>query len=230
MNILLVDDEEKIVEVLEAYLNKERYKVFSCHNGKEALKIFHREKIDLILLDLMLPDLSGEEVCKVIREESCVPIIMLTAKTEEEDLLKGFNIGADDYVTKPFSVKQLIARIKAIMRRSSSCPKEGNNILLFNNGELKINLDTREVLVRGEAINLTSTEFNILLCLSSYPKKIFTRDEIIELVLGDKSDSFDRVIDSHIKNLRSKIEENTRKPKFIITVYGVGYKFEGEKI
>lgn len=229
MNILLVDDEEKIVEVLEAYLKKEGYEVFSCRSGKEALEIFDKEKIDLILLDLMLPDLSGEEVCRLIRAKSCVPIIMLTAKTEEEDLLEGFNIGADDYVTKPFSVKQLIARIKAIIRRSNSS-KEGSRILIFNKGELKINLDTREVFIRENLINLTSTEFNILLSLSKYPKKIFTRDELIELVLGNKSDSFDRVIDSHIKNLRSKIEENTRKPKFIITVYGVGYKFEGEKI
>lgn len=229
MNILLVDDEEKIVEVLEAYLNKENFKVFSCSNGKEALNIFNSNKIDLILLDLMLPDLSGEEVCKAIREKSCVPIIMITAKTEEEDLLEGFDIGADDYVTKPFSVKQLIARIKALLRRTSNCDKN-DKILTFNNEELKINLETREVWVRGNLITLTSTEFNILTCLSRHPKKIFTRDEIIELVLGDKNDSFDRVIDSHIKNLRSKIEENTRKPKFIITVYGVGYKFEGKKI
>lgn len=230
MNILLVDDEEKIVEVLEAYLKKEGFNVFSCGNGKDALNIFNDNDIDLILLDLMLPDLSGKKVCRVIREKSCIPIIMITAKTEEEDLLEGFNIGADDYVTKPFSVKQLIARIKALIRRSQQCTKEESNVLLFDNGELKINTDTREVWVRGELITLTSTEFNILLCLSSYPKKIFTRDEILELVLGDKSDSFDRVIDSHIKNLRSKIEENSRKPKFIVTVYGVGYKFEGKKI
>ncbi len=229
MNILLVDDEEKIVEVIEAYLKKEEFEVFSCSNGKEALNIFNNNKIDLILLDLMLPDLSGEEVCKVIREKSCVPIIMITAKTEEEDLLEGFDIGADDYVTKPFSVKQLIARIKALLRRASNCDKE-EEMLAFNDGELKINLETREVWVRGKLITLTSTEFNILMCLSKYPKKIFTRDEIIELVLGDKNDSYDRVIDSHIKNLRSKIEENSRKPKFIMTVYGVGYKFEGKKI
>lgn len=230
MNILLVDDEEKIVEVLEAYLRKEGFNVFSCSNGEGALKIFDNNSIDLILLDLMLPDLSGEEVCRAIRMKSCVPIIMITAKTEEEDLLEGFDIGADDYVTKPFSVKQLIARIKAIIRRSTPCQSEDDEVLVFDNGELKINTDTREVWARGELITLTSTEFNILLCLSSYPKKIFTRDEIIELVLGDKSDSFDRVIDSHIKNLRGKIEENTRKPKFIVTVYGVGYKFEGKKI
>lgn len=229
MNILLVDDEEKIVEVIEAYLKKEEFEVFSCSNGKEALNIFNNNKIDLILLDLMLPDLSGEEVCKVIREKSCVPIIMITAKTEEEDLLEGFDIGADDYVTKPFSVKQLIARIKALLRRTSNCDKE-EEMLAFNDGELKINLETREVWVRRKLITLTSTEFNILMCLSKYPKKIFTRDEIIELVLGDKNDSYDRVIDSHIKNLRSKIEENSRKPKFIMTVYGVGYKFEGKKI
>lgn len=170
MNILLVDDEEKIVEVIEAYLKKEEFEVFSCSNGKEALNIFNNNKIDLILLDLMLPDLSGEEVCKVIREKSCVPIIMITAKTEEEDLLEGFDIGADDYVTKPFSVKQLIARIKALLRRASNCDKE-EEMLAFNDGELKINLETREVWVRGKLITLTSTEFNILMCLSKYPKK-----------------------------------------------------------
>lgn len=228
MKILVVDDEPKIVEVLKAYLEKESYEVITSYGGNEALNIFRKESPDLILLDLMLPDISGEELCKIIRLESKVPIIMITAKTEEESELEGLNIGADDYITKPFSAKQVVARVKALIRRSYD-ELNSSSSWNFNNGELIINIDTREVIVRGKQVILTTTEFNLLTTLAKYPKRLFTRDDLISLALRDESECYDRVVDSHIKNLRQKIEFNSKNPEVIITVYGVGYKFDGKK-
>lgn len=228
MKILVVDDEPKIVEVLKAYLEKESYEVITSYGGNEALNIFRKESPDLILLDLMLPDISGEELCKIIRLESKVPIIMITAKTEEESELEGLNIGADDYITKPFSAKQVVARVKALIRRSYD-ELNSSSSWNFNNGELIINIDTREVIVRGKQVILTTTEFNLLTTLAKHPKRLFTRDDLIALALRDESECYDRVVDSHIKNLRQKIELNSKNPKVIITVYGVGYKFDGKK-
>ncbi len=166
----------------------------------------------------MLPDISGEEICEKIRQTSLVHIIMLTAKTEEEDKIDGFNLGCDDYVCKPFNVKELILRIKAVFRKID----KGDVIKIKD--EVEINTLSYEVKIRGHEVNLTNTEYKILLLLVKNQKKIFTRDELLELVTDDHYEKFDRIIDAHIKNLRQKIEEDTRKPKIIQTVYGVGYK------
>ena len=227
INILVVDDEKTIVDVIEAYLKKAGYNVFKSYDGKEAITIFNNENINLIILDLMLPDISGEEVCKIIKTEKDVPIIMLTAKINEDDILNGFNLGADDYVVKPFSVKQLMARISAILRRVKNLPSIP--ILSFNNGELIINLESYEVKKNNKLITLTRSEYNILLTLSENIKRVFTRNELIDRVMGEDVDVFDRIIDSHIKNLRSKIEDDSKSPKYILTIYGVGYKFGGNK-
>lgn len=217
-NILLVDDEIKITEVVKAYLDKEGYNTFVAYDGKKALELFNQKTFDLVILDRMLPDISGEEICEKIRQTSLVHIIMLTAKTEEEDKIDGFNLGCDDYVCKPFNVKELILRIKAVFRKID----KGDVIKIKD--EVEINTLSYEVKIRGHEVNLTNTEYKILLLLVKNQKKIFTRDELLELVTDDHYEKFDRIIDAHIKNLRQKIEEDTRKPKIIQTVYGVGYK------
>ena len=227
INILVVDDEETIVDVIEAYLKNAGYNVFTAYDGKEAISIFNKENINLIILDLMLPDISGEEVCKIIKKEKDVPTIMLTAKINEDDILNGFNLGADDYVVKPFSVKQLVARVSAVLRRVKALPS--SPILSFNNGDLIINLESHEVKKNNKLITLTRSEYNILLTLSENIKRVFTRNELIDRVMGEDVDVFDRIIDSHIKNLRSKIEDDSKSPKYILTIYGVGYKFGGNK-
>jgi len=174
----------------------------------------------------MLPDISGEKICETIRRESDVPIIMLTAKVEEESILNGFSLGTDDYITKPFSPKQVVARVNAILKRTLNYKQD--NILRFNNENLVLNLDNYEVRKNDNLIELTPSEFKILLTLCESPKKVFTRGELLDRALGDDSDVYDRIIDSHIKNLRSKIEDNSKSPKYIITVHGIGYKFGGE--
>ena len=218
-NILLVDDEIKITEVIKAYLDKEGYNTFIVHDGQKALELFKQEEFDLVILDRMLPDISGEEICKRIRETSLVHIIMLTAKTEDDDKIGGFNLGCDDYVCKPFNVKELILRIKAVFRKMD---KED---VIKVGDEIEINTLSHEVKIRGKEVSLTNTEYKILLLLVNNQKKIFTREELLELVTEDHYEKFDRIIDVHIKNLRQKIEEDTKKPKIIQTVYGVGYKF-----
>lgn len=218
-NILLVDDEIKITEVIKAYLDKERYNTFIAHDGQKALELFTQEEFDLVILDRMLPDISGEEICKRIRETSLVHIIMLTAKTEDDDKIDGFNLGCDDYVCKPFNVKELVLRIKAVFRKI-----EKEEIIKVGD-EIEVNTLSHEVKIRGTEVSLTNTEYKILLLLVNNQKKIFTREELLELVTEDHYEKFDRIIDVHIKNLRQKIEEDTKKPKIIQTVYGVGYKF-----
>lgn len=218
-NILLVDDEVKITEVIKAYLDKEGYNTFIAHDGQKALELFNQEEFDLVILDRMLPDISGEEICKRIRETSLVHIIMLTAKTEDDDKIDGFNLGCDDYVCKPFNVKELVLRIKAVFRKI-----EKEEIIKVGD-EIEVNTLSHEVKIRGTEVSLTNTEYKILLLLVNNQKKIFTREELLELVTEDHYEKFDRIIDVHIKNLRQKIEEDTKKPKIIQTVYGVGYKF-----
>lgn len=226
--ILVVDDEEKIVDVVKSYLEHSGFKVYCAYSGKKALEIFKNINPSLVILDLMLPDLSGEEICKLLRKESRVPIIMLTAKVEEDNILNGLDIGADDYVTKPFSPKLLIARVLALLRRSSDEAVPLANILSYNNNELVIDNVKYEVKKNGNFINLTPNEFKLIMSFIKYPKKTFTREELVTLAMGDDYEGYGRNIDVHIKNLRQKLENEPKNPKYIITVHGIGYKFGGD--
>lgn len=225
--ILIVDDEPKIVSVLKSYLEKSGYEVFEAFEGIGALAMFEKVAPSLVILDLMLPDISGEEICKSIRTKSNIPIIMLTAKIEEEDLINGLNIGADDYVTKPFSPREIVARVGAAFRRLEDNKLPASDMISFNNGELVIEKLKHEVRLNGVNAGLTNNEFNILLTMVKHPSKVFTREELISIALGNEFDGFDRVIDTHIKNIRQKIEVEPKSPKYIVTVHGVGYRFGG---
>lgn len=226
IKILAVEDEVKILEIVKAYLEHEGYEVITATDGKGAISRLSEEVFSLAVLDLMLPDMTGEEICRLIRKKSDMPIIMLTAKVDESSIINGLNIGSDDYVTKPFSPKQLVARVNALIRRYEA-KFSTENILTYNQ-ELFIDLDNLEVKKGDKILTLTATEFKILTLLAKNPKRVFSREDLISHVLGEDFEGFDRTIDSHIKNLRQKVEDNTRKPKYIITVHGFGYKFGGE--
>ncbi len=226
--ILVVDDEAKIVEVVKSYLENRGYTVCVAYSGRDALEKFEKENPALIVLDLMLPDMTGEEICKQLRKKSRVPIIMLTAKVEEEDILQGLNMGADDYVTKPFSPRQLVARVGAVLRRSGDSLVPLSSVLSFNNGELVIDTLKYEVRKHGEVVSLTPNEYKLLLTMVKYPDKTFTRDELISIGLGEDFSGYDRTIDTHVKNIRQKIEPDPRNPRYILTVHGIGYRFGGE--
>jgi DNA-binding response OmpR family regulator len=223
--VLVVDDEVKILEVVKSYLQRDGYRALTAENGRNALVLLEENEVSLLLLDLMLPDLSGEEICKRVRSYSDMPIIMMTAKVEEENIIHGLNLGADDYVTKPFSPRQLMARVAAVLRRSA--PESENSGQVFNYGNLTVDTENRRVSKNNVSITLTANEYKILSLLASRPQKIFTRDEMLSALSAD-GDSFDRTIDVHVKNLRQKIEDDPKTPQYIITVYGMGYRFGGE--
>jgi DNA-binding response OmpR family regulator len=227
IRILVVDDEQKVLNVIEAYLIKEGFEVLTCTDGEEALNLFENEQIHLIILDLMLPKISGEKVCNKIRATSSVPIIMLTAKTEEDNKIDGLSIGADDYITKPFSNRELVSRVKAIIRRTYRDTRPLAQLLIINNGDLEIDIEKMIVKKQGHPITLTSNEFKILIALLTNPGQIFSRDQLVNKAFGIGYDGFDRTIDTHIKNLRQKIEDDSKKPIYILSVYGMGYKFQG---
>ena len=228
-NVLVVDDEKKILEVVSSYLESKAHKVYTADTGSEALDIFNRETIEFVILDLMLPDLSGEEVCTKIRKCSRVPILMLTAKTLEEDMLEGLHMGADDYMIKPFSLKELYARMEAILRRTAESPVPLAARFLWNEGDLSIDFEKVEVKKNGEPISLTPKDWKILSALVKYPQKVFTRDDLLGVAFDVSYEGNDRVIDTHIKNLRKKIEDDPQKPVYVKTVHGLGYRFGGEK-
>lgn len=228
--ILLVDDEVKIVEVVKSYLLKEGYAVYEACSGRQALEVFEKSDPDLIVLDLMLPDLSGEEVCQIIRRKSRVPIIMLTARADEEFILNGLNIGADDYIVKPFSPRQLLARIRALLRRASNDAGLLAEVLSYQNNDLSVDINKVEVKKAGVVVNLTPYEFKILTVLIKHPHKTFTREELIIQAMGDDYEGYDRIIDTHIKNIRQKIETDPKTPQYILTVHGIGYRFGGDMI
>jgi DNA-binding response OmpR family regulator len=221
--ILIVEDEKKISEIVKAYLEKEDFRVSLAETGNEALRAL-KESPDLVILDLMLPDIPGEELCKIIRENSDVPVIMLTAKSGEEDRIKGLGLGADDYVVKPFSPRELVARVKAHLRRAV---KTRRKIYRYNSGGLEIDIENHEAFREGSLISLTPTEFKILVSLSENPGRVLSRDQLVTIVLGYDFEGYDRTIDAHVKNLRHKVEKNSKTPEFIQTVYGMGYKFIG---
>jgi DNA-binding response OmpR family regulator len=226
-NILAVEDEPKILDVVASFMESRGFKVFPAENGAQALRIFERENIILVLLDLMLPDIPGQEICRRIRSVSRVPIIMLTAKVEEEHLLEGLGLGADDYIRKPFSLKELAARAEAAIRRASDdlTPLLSKNS--FHGGDLTVDFEKNTVQKKGAAVSLTPSEMKLLAALIKYPGKVFTRAELIEIALGDTFDGYDRAIDNHVKNLRQKIENDSKNPDYILTVHGLGYKFGG---
>ena len=221
--ILIVEDEAKIADIVKSYLEREGFQVTVAGDGKSALSML-KEGFDLVILDLMLPDIDGEAICTSLREFSDIPIIMLTAKSAEDQRVKGLGMGADDYVVKPFSAKELVARVKAHLRRTAGTKK---NLLSFNGGGLIIDPATREVKKRNQSAELTATEFRILLSLAEKPQMVFNRLQIINVAQGFDFEGYDRVVDAHIKNIRQKIEDSTKNPVFIKTVYGVGYKFIG---
>lgn len=225
--ILVIDDEFGILEVVQAYLLKEGFEVYTATTGKQGLLIFTQTPIDFIVLDLMLPDISGEEICSTIRETSEVPILMLTAKKEEEERIKGLELGADDYLLKPFSPKELMIRIQGIIRRVYHSAKVDRKLLKFNQGKLQIDQTERVVRVDDKIVELTKNEYDLLSIMAENADRTFTREQLIAFAFGPDYMGYDRTIDVHIKNIRKKIEEDLKDPLFIVTVFGVGYKFKG---
>jgi two-component system alkaline phosphatase synthesis response regulator PhoP len=227
--ILVVDDEDAIVQLITYNLKRAGYDVISASNGEDALNLARTERPDLIILDLMLPGMDGFDVCREIRKERDTPILMLTARGEEIDRVIGFELGADDYVVKPFSPRELVGRVKAILRRSrkEAAPEQGDETLTF--GPLSINFVTYEVTRDGRRIDLTPTEYQILKVLAQHPGRVFTRDELVDRVMGPDFYGDVRTIDVHIRHLRAKIEANPSEPELIETVRGAGYKFTGAK-
>ncbi len=223
--ILVVDDEPKIVQQARDYLEKDGFHVLTAGNGELALAHARRERPDLIVLDLNLPGMDGLEVCRALRRQSDVPIIMLTARVDETDRLIGLELGADDYITKPFSPRELAARVRAVLRRT-----RGGAITpgLVRAADLEIDLDGHRVLRGGRPIHLTRTEFELLAILAQHPGQTFTRAQLLDRLHGVIYEGFDRSIDAHIKNLRRKLEPNPVEPRYVLTIYGVGYQFAGE--
>jgi two-component system alkaline phosphatase synthesis response regulator PhoP len=221
--ILVVDDERKIVELVRLYLEKDGYRVLVATDGLDGLELARQKRPDLILLDLMLPGMDGLDVCRILQAESDVPIIMLTARTTDEDKLIGLGLGADDYVTKPFNPREVVARVRAVLRRVGKEAARGPTEMRF--AGLVIDRRRREVRVRGEVANLTPTEFRLLEVLAGEPGRAFTRLELLDRVFGFDFEGFERTVDVHVKNLRKKIEPDPRQPTYVKTVYGVGYKF-----
>lgn len=227
--ILVVDDEVKICRVIRAYLEKEGFSVTEVHDGKEALALAENGEFNLMILDLMLPELSGEEVIKRLRRRgNSLPVIMLTAKGGEEEKILGLGLGADDYVVKPFSPGELVARVLAVLRRYKAVPGVLADVLEFAGGLLAVDTLRHQVTVGGQLLELTATEYKLLTAMSRNPGRVFTRGELLEIAQGALPTGYDRTIDSHIKNLRQKLEPQPEEPRFIRTVYGVGYKFEGD--
>ncbi len=220
--ILVVDDERKIRDLVRSYLEQEGYSVLLADSGQRALEISSRVAPDLVVLDLMLPDLSGEEVARSLRSGSDVPIIMLTSKAREEDRVAGLRLGADDYLVKPFSPRELVARVEAVLRRAKGGLTEGP--LSFGGGDIVIDRETRKVTVLGAPVDLTRSEFDLLNALASRPGRVYSRYELVSKVQGYDYEGYERTIDAHVKNLRRKIGDDPRNPRYVITVTGVGYK------
>jgi len=223
--ILVVDDEPKIVKQARDYLEKGGFQVLTAADGRSALAVANQGRPDLIVLDLNLPGMDGLDVCRALRRASDVPIIMLTARVEETDRLIGLELGADDYVTKPFSPRELVARVRAVLRRVRAGVRQPGVIRV---GELEIDLNGHRVLRGEDAISLTRTEFNLLATLAQHPGQAFSREQLLNRLHGVAWEGYDRSIDAHVKNLRRKLERNPLEPQYILTVYGVGYRFTDE--
>jgi len=222
--ILIVEDEAQTRSVVEAYLEREGYWVTAVGDGERALQAFESHRYDGVVLDLNLPGLPGEEVCRRIRDVSDVPIIMLTAKGAEEERIAGLDLGADDYLVKPFSPRELVARLRALLRRAKSETEPQRSRVAY--GPLEIDLAGHRVFVDGGEVDLTASEYKLLTTLSRYPGRVYSRMELVEKVLGYDFEGYERAIDSHIKNLRAKLDDDPKEPRFVHTVFGVGYRFE----
>jgi DNA-binding response OmpR family regulator len=218
---MVVEDEPRIATIATDYLARAGYEVLRANDGLHALQLARTERLDLVVLDLGLPKLDGWEVARTLRAQSSVPIIMLTARVEEADRLRGLELGADDYITKPFSPRELVARVKAVLRRTDQTASEDGGMRL---ADLVLDEARLSVSRQGEAIDLTPTEFLILATLARKPGRVFTRAQLLDAVGGEAGESFDRAIDAHVKNLRRKLERDTRNPRYVLTVYGMGYK------
>ncbi|OXS54963.1 DNA-binding response regulator [Cohnella sp. CIP 111063] len=227
--ILVIEDETKIREVITSYLEHAGYRVIGAESGETGYNIIQQFPLDLILLDLMLPDISGEELCKRIRANHSIPIIMLTAKSSKTQQINGLEIGADDYIVKPFDPRELIVRIRTVMRRAHDDGLLADRIESAN-GEMTIDSLKQQVLLNGEPINLTPVEIKLLFVLAKHPNRIFDREQLIEKVHSLDFEGDSRTIDQHIKNIRQKIEEDPKNPIYIQTVYGKGYRFTGGQI
>lgn len=222
--IVVIDDEESVRDVVKAYLEKDGFAVFTAASGRDGLALAERTSPDLIVLDLMLPDVSGEEICAEVRGRSDVPIVMLTAKAGEEERIAGLTSGADDYLVKPFSPRELVARVHAVLRRSGSVETPLVELLRFDEGRLEIDTVKHAVLRDGRPVDLTPNEYKLLLALARYPGRAYTRFELVDRVQGYDYEGYERTIDVHVKNLRKKIEPDPSSPRYIETVTGVGYR------
>lgn len=223
IKILIVEDEKKISENIANFLETEGFQALFADNGLSALKQVQEQSPDLILLDLMLPEIDGIQVCKILRQEGDIPIIMVTAKSEEEDVLLGLELGADDYITKPFRLRELVARIRAVLRRKQPESRQKTGVLL--RGDLEIDTTAYCIRSKGLEIPLTPTEFKLLLMMAEQPGRAFTRLQLLQGCIGESFENYERTIDTHIFNLRKKLETDTGKPRYIQTVFGIGYRF-----
>ena len=222
--VLIIEDDPDTVELVRLYLARDGHRVVATADGQEGLRLARSESPDMIVLDLMIPGLHGLEVCRVLRQESEVPIVMLTARVEDEDRLAGLDLGADDYVTKPFSPRELTARVRAVLRRTARDELEKGPIQMTY-GDVTVDLNLRLAYLGEAQVRLTPTETRLLILLMRMPGRVFTRDQIIERVFGYDFDGFGRTVDAHVSNLRRKLEADPEKPRYIHTIYGIGYKF-----
>jgi len=221
--VLIVDDEKRLVSLVQSYLVQEGYKVVTAFNGKEALGIAEKENPDLIILDIMMPEMNGYDFMREHRAQSDTPIIMLTAKVEDEDKVIGLELGADDYVTKPFKPRELMARVRNVLRRTG---KNEPTAKTLRASDIVLNRESREVTVGEHSIDLTPSEFDLLAALMTSPGRVYSRLDLLDVIQGVRYEGYERTIDTHIKNLRSKMENDPRNPKYIETVYGVGYRLK----
>ncbi len=226
--ILVVDDDKKTVDLIRLYLEREKYRVLVAYDGQQALTLARQKYPSLIILDWMLPRVDGLDVCRILRVDSNVPIIMLTAKAAEEDTLLGLDLGADDYLTKPFSPRELVARVRVVLRRATSQQSEDQLPDELSTGPFMVDFRSHEVRLHGQLVNLTPTEFKLLETLVREPGRVFSRLELVKRVFGLDYEGFERTVDVHIMNLRKKIEAHPNEPAYLQTVYGVGYKFRKE--
>ena len=224
--VLVVDDEPRIVQLARDYLENAGFGVLTAGDGASAVHAFRTRRPDLVVLDLGLPELDGIDVTRTIRAESPTPIVMLTARDDELDELLGLELGADDYVTKPFSPRELVARVRAVLRRADRAPEAGETIRA---GDVALDVPRMRAEVAGRPIDLTPTEFQLLATLAARPGRIFTRAQLLDAIRGVAFETYERAIDSHVKNLRRKLEPDPRRPRYVLTVYGVGYRFADDR-